>query len=498
MVSYIKNIWSGFSIKKKLGLFAVIVIMVMGLSVFFQIYVANFVLKNLNEILEDNSKCHNLQEALNQEVKAFDVYVRQRDEDNRQVYLNACKTTEACIEDLPYDYSKIGNVRYARTWNVKNGYETYCLQRDQIFEVSSMDQNFITLLYQIYSSQDYLQEYSRRLVQDTLTMGNANYQKKVSVLNSMPYLILIFSLAMVVSVILLTRLLSDMLIQPLIRLAYSSRKIAKNDFSEPDYEVKNRDEVGELVQAFHKMKHATEGYINTLKTNYEMTELLHKEEMERMHMEKQLDTARLELLKNQINPHFLFNTLNTIACMANLEDAATTEKMITSMSNLFRYNLKTTEQIVPLSQELKVVEDYMYIQKMRFGGRIRFEISISERTDPKKKLIPAFTLQPLAENAIIHGISKKEQGGRIHIRIWDKEEGLIVSIADTGIGMEERRRKELELAMKERSTAKIGIGLGNIYKRIHTMYQDGELHIYSQVGKGTVIQMMIPQKREWS
>ena len=498
MFSYIKNIWSGFSIKKKLGLFSAIIIMVMGMSVFFHIYVVNVVLKNLNEILEDNSKCHDLQEALNQEVKAFDVYVRQRDEENRQVYLNACRATVACIEKLPYDYRKIGNVRYARTWNVKNGYETYRLQRDQIFKISSSDQNFITMLYQIYSCQDYLQEYCRRLVQDTLTMGNRNYQKKVSVLNFMPYLILAFSLIMVVSVILLTRLLSDMLIQPLIQLAYSSRKIAKNDFSEPDYEVKNRDEVGELVHAFHKMKHATEGYINTLKANYEMTELLHREEMERMHMEEQLNIARLDLLKNQINPHFLFNTLNTIACMANLEDAVTTEKMITSMSNLFRYNLKTTEQIVPLSQELKVVEDYMYIQNMRFGDRIRFDVFISEKADPKKNFIPAFTLQPLAENAVIHGISKKEQGGRIHIRIWLKDEGLMISIADTGIGMEENKREELELAMKERSTSKIGIGLGNIYKRIRTIYQDGELKIYSRVGKGTVIQMMIPQKREWS
>ncbi|MGN0373734.1 MAG: sensor histidine kinase [Enterocloster sp.] len=475
-------------------MFAAMLILVMGLSVVFNIHIVNFVLKNFNEILEDNSRCHDLQEAFNQEVKAFDVYVRQQDEENRQTYLDACRRTEACIAALPYDYSRIGAERYARTWNVKNSYETYCEQRDQIFEIDPAGQKFIKGLYQIYNCQEYLQEYCRRLVQATLAAGNSDYQKQVSTLNSMPYLILAFSVMTVVCVMLLTRLLSDTMIQPLIRLAYSSRKIAKNDFSEPDYEIKNKDEVGELVQAFHKMKHATEGYINTLKKNHEMAELLHKEELERMDMEKQLDIARLELLKNQINPHFLFNTLNTIACMANLEDAATTEKMITSMSNLFRYNLKTTEQIVPLSQELKVVEDYMYIQKMRFGERIRFGISL--KVEPGKFFVPAFTLQPLAENAIIHGISKKEQGGRVFIRIWEKEEGLMISVADTGIGMEEKRREELELAMKGRRTAKVGIGLGNIYKRIHTMYRNGELKIYSRAGKGTVIQMMIPRDRE--
>ena len=87
-------------------------------------------------------------------------------------------------------------------------------------------------------------------------------------------------------------------------------------------------------------------------------------------MEKQLEEARLELLKSQINPHFLFNTLNTISGMAKLEEAETTNKMITSLGSLFRYNLKMSEQIVLLARELKVVQDYMFIQQMRFGGRI--------------------------------------------------------------------------------------------------------------------------------
>ena len=98
--------------------------------------------------------------------------------------------------------------------------------------------------------------------------------------------------------------------------------------------------MGELVRAFNKMKRSTKGYIDTLKENHRMSELLHREEIERVEMEKQLSGARLELLKSQINPHFLFNTLNMIACMAKLEEAVTTERMISSMGSLFRYNLR--------------------------------------------------------------------------------------------------------------------------------------------------------------
>ena len=82
--------------------------------------------------------------------------------------------------------------------------------------------------------------------------------------------------------------------------------------------------------------------------------------------------------QSQINPHFLFNTLSMIACTAKLEEAETTEKMIISMSSLFRYNLKTSEQIVALKQELDVVQNYIYIQKMRFGSRVAYEMCIRD------------------------------------------------------------------------------------------------------------------------
>ena len=277
----------------------------------------------------------------------------------------------------------------------------------------------------------------------------------------------------------------------MVRLAHCSRKIARNDFSGNDVTVENKDEMGELVQAFNKMKHATEGHINTLKEKNEIAERLHKEELGRIEMEKRLDAARLELLKSQINPHFLFNTLNMIACMAKLEEADTTERMISSMSSLFRYNLKTSEQIVPLAQELKVVEDYMYIQQMRFGSRIAYDCRLE--VDEEETIIPAFTLQPIVENAIIHGLSKKEQGGKILLKIWKEGNKVIISVADTGVGMSQESLLKLRGALKAGGTARVGIGLGNICRRIHAMYKNGDFRIYSSQGNGTVVQVTVPQ-----
>ena len=489
----LRNIWLTISIKKKIGILAAMVILIMALSATFSICIMNFSLGGFNTILNDNSRCHDFQEALDLEIESFADYIRDATPDTRDQYVLSCVRTERCLRSLPFDYARIGTERYARTWSILNGYETYQAYRDELAETQVRESDFVERLYRVYKMQEYLQTYARRLVQVTLKEGNDSYQEKVPVFYNMPYLILAISAVFMGFVMFLTKILSNALVSPAVLLAQCARKIAKNDFTGEDPSVENRDEMGELVQAFNKMKRSTKGYIDTLKENHRMSELLHREEIERVEMEKQLSGARLELLKSQINPHFLFNTLNMIACMAKLEEAVTTERMISSMSSLFRYNLKTSEQIVTLARELKVVQDYMYIQQMRFGSRILYSCDL--KVDAEQAMIPAFTLQPVVENAMVHGLSKKEQGGRVHVRIWEQGNRLVISVADTGFGMSEERLAEVTEAMKERRTSRIGIGLGNIYKRIHMMYKQGEFRIASIEGRGTVIQMFIPQEK---
>lgn len=489
----LRNIWLTISIKKKIGIFAAMVILIMALSATFSICIMNFSLGGFNTILNDNSRCHDFQEALDLEIESFADYIRDATPDTRDQYVLSCVRTERCLRSLPFDYARIGTERYARTWSILNGYETYQAYRDELAETQVRESDFVERLYRVYKMQEYLQTYARRLVQVTLKEGNDSYQEKVPVFYNMPYLILAISAVFMGLVMFLTKILSNALVSPAVLLAQCARKIAKNDFTGEDPSVENRDEMGELVRAFNKMKRSTKGYIDTLKENHRMSELLHREEIERVEMEKQLSGARLELLKSQINPHFLFNTLNMIACMAKLEEAVTTERMISSMGSLFRYNLKTSEQIVTLARELKVVQDYMYIQQMRFGSRILYSCDL--KVDAEQAMIPAFTLQPVVENAMVHGLSKKEQGGRVHVRIWEQGNRLVISVADTGLGMSEERLAEVTEAMKERRTSRIGIGLGNIYKRIHMMYKQGEFRIASIEGRGTVIQMFIPQEK---
>lgn len=486
----IRSSWLSLSLKRKFHVYTWVLILIAAVTVLFNVQVVDYTIGGFGLILDDNAHCGELQEAFGQEFKAFEKYVRERSDENQKAYRLACEHSESCIRELPFDYQRIGQERYARSWNIRNGYEQYCTFREELFSMDMESDAYITELYDIYSMQEYLRDYASTLTQMTMEAGNADYQQKVPVFQRIPIMIAAFAACLLFFMVLFSGIMARTIIRPVQMLANCSRKIAQNDFSDPDLQVPNRDEMGELVFAFNKMKLATEGYINTLKKNSEMAELLHKEELERIDMEKQLNAAQLALLKSQIDPHFLFNTLNMIGCMAKLEDAETTEKMIFSMGNLFRYTLKNSGQITILEQELKVVQDYIYIQQMRFGSRIQYDSSIE--VDASKVEIPSFSLQPIVENAIIHGLSKKEEGGRLHLRIWQRGEHVIISVTDTGLGMTQERCEELKEALSSRKTSRAGIGLGNIYKRIHIMYEDGDMKIYSRKDCATTIQMIIP------
>lgn len=485
------EVWLSFTLKQKIATFAGSTIAAVLLSLVFNMVVLDFSLYGFKNVLDDNGSSYEFMEAMAKESAAFEAYVRNRVPEREKEYQEACQAAERALRALPYDFETMGTYRMAKTWSIKNSYESYRKQKDYILKLQEERSNYITELYRTYRMQEYLQEYARVLVQYTLQEGNEMYQDRVPVLSKLPLLNVAFCFLLAAAVLWLGQAVNQTLILPVVRLAHASRKIAVNDYGSEDVVVPNKDEIGELARAFNKMKHATERYIATLEEKREMAELLHKEEVEKLEVEKRLDETNLELLKSQINPHFLFNTLNMIACMAKLEDAGTTEQMTNALSSLFRYNLKTPEAVVILEQELKVVKDYMYIQQMRFGSRIHYDIDC--QVDGKSVMVPTFTFQPLVENAIIHGLSKKEAGGKIYIRIWEKQGFLYITVADTGVGMPEQRLENLREALKWRSTSNVGIGVGNIYKRIYSMYGAGDFQIYSKEGCGTVVKIMIPQ-----
>ena len=467
------GIWMSCSLERKVRWITISTAAVVILSITAVMLVAGYGMKGFGDLLMGNSRSLAFWSAMDAESSSFQYYAGDRTPENREKYELSCARTRSALKSLPFDYEEIGADRYGVTWSILNMYENYAAARDAFLEMEEGAPDYLDRLYTIYRVQGYLATHAGRLEQMTVQSGNERYEMQRPLFIIVPAVSILWGAAALLMVRWLNRSVQRNIVRPMVELAEDSRRIGENDFTGPDTHAEGGDEIASLVRAFCTMKASTRGYIEAL--------------TEKHKMEKQLDEVRLQMLKNQINPHFLFNTLNMIASTAQIEDAATTEKMIHALSRLFRYNLKSTDSVMPLERELKVVQDYMYLQQMRFGQRIRYDTDCNQ--DTLEVLVPSFALQPLVENAIIHGISPKGQGGRIHVRSWMEGRRLWISVADTGRGMAQERLEEIRLALARGEEKATGVGVGNIYRRVHGMYRDGEVFIYSSEGRGTVVQM---------
>lgn len=493
MKRHLGKIWQSLKIKRKLKLFTNIVFLVILLSIFLTIWAIKYSLLDFSAILQSNSVASDFVQCLETEAATFERHIKMGDESSYQQLKTAIEDTERVVSQLPFEYGRMEEGRYARTWSVLNMYQVYCEKRDAVLAAAGNTQDYISSLYEVYDIQNYLQSYGKQLMRDTLEDGVSVYSGRVRLIIILPVVIIVIELLFFVCIRKFSELMNRSIVTPVMELAEASRKIAENDFFIEDIEVRNEDELGELVNAFNKMKYATGQYITALEDKRRALDLYHAEELEKLEIAGRLDAMELELLKSQIRPHFLFNTLNVISGMANLEGAQTTEEMTKALSSLFRYNLKTPEEKVPLAMELKVVSDYMFLQKMRFGSRIEYRIDC--QTDAETVMIPTFTFQPLVENAIIHGLISKEEGGRILIRIRERGSLIRMTIADDGMGMDPEKLRSLRRQMQEEETGRMSIGLFNIHKRLHAMYDRGGMQIHSKAGIGTVISVTVPDER---
>lgn len=447
--------------------------------------VGQWTVKAFDTLLEDNAACYAVQDAIKEETRAFEHYVREPSQESSQTFADACAAAEESLAALPFDYAKIGEDRYARTWSLRQGYAGYQKARDAFLQLAPSAEEYVERMYAVMDQQDYLAEYALRLTQATLEQENTTYSSHATRLQRLPWLYFGLLAAAVALMLLLIRVLNRAVVQPLLRLAQASRSIAGGDYTGADLPVHSGDEVGQLTGTFNRMKHAMAEHLSTLNA-------LHREEVRNLALEKDLEHTRLEVLKSQVNPHFLFNTLNMISCMARLEDASTTDQMIVHLGSLFRHNLRTKQQEVTLEEELDGLEDYIYLQQMRFDGRITVEKKIE--ADPAAVRLPSFTLQPIVENAFSHGLKSCEEGGRILLRGWMQGRTLILTVADNGRGMTPAELDALQEKIAQSERTGRSIGLGNISRRITMLYPEGRMQVFSREGHGTVIRFEIPQE----
>jgi two-component system LytT family sensor kinase len=207
-------------------------------------------------------------------------------------------------------------------------------------------------------------------------------------------------------------------------------------------------------------------------------------EMKLEEQKRLLLEARLDALQRQINPHFLFNTLNSIASLVRMKPELARE-MIVKLANILRALLKDHDTYVPLSEELKFTDDYLDIEVVRFGPS---KLRVTKEIDPRTLgvLVPSILLQPLIENSIKHGLEPRINGGTVTLRSQLNGDRIRIEVADDGVGMVDRPASAL-------SRSGAGIGMKNVQERLEVLYgNQARFSVVSNPGRGTLVSIEIP------
>lgn len=277
--------------------------------------------------------------------------------------------------------------------------------------------------------------------------------------------------------------LSSSIAGPIRRLVLTAKQISKGKLDTKAPEMKTSDEIGILCQTFNHM--------------LDNIQDLMAKNMKSLEKDRLVKELELKALQSQINPHFLFNTLNAIAKLAYIEGAEKTSDLTVSVSRLLRYNLQKLDQAVTLRDEVEHAMEYLSIQKARFRDRIAFVTDIDERA--LDQVVPCLTLQPILENALVHGIEGIEEGAVLKLSIACQDRIVQIEIADNGVGMSEETRNLLLKSVLEevpRQGGKghsTGLGTHNVFKRLQIFFDGKQLiEIESEEGQGTTVRIKLP------
>lgn len=269
----------------------------------------------------------------------------------------------------------------------------------------------------------------------------------------------------------------------------AAEKLTDDQWDFDDIPGSDYQEIDLASAAFNKMKKNIRTTMDILCERILLKELLAEKTLEGEKQLRLIQETKFNLLQAQINPHFLFNTLNMITNSVRRGDHnEETADILVATSRLLRSSIEIKEMTIPLERELQLLDNYLLIQKKRNRGRIHFHFEVEENLP--SVTIPPFSLQPLVENSIVHGLKDTIEGGLIMISVFnDDENGVIISIRDNGIGM------TMETMEKALSGNLESNGLGNVIKRLKFYYHNDDIVLFSKAQEGTSINIHLEQTK---
>src|SRR5699024_1079926 len=270
------------------------------------------------------------------------------------------------------------------------------------------------------------------------------------------------------------------------KLRATMYQVAKGNF-QVKTSIKGHDEISEVYQDLATTSQSVQKIIDEV--------YIHKIKEETWkRKQKEMD---FKMLASQINPHFLYNTLEMIRMKAVINKDPEVAKIVKMLSKMMRSALERTDRPVPITEEINLIENYLEIQKLRFGDKFSYDMKIEESV--KSFYIFPLLIQPLVENAIIHGLERKEEAGFVIITMEEEDKVIRIEVQDNGVGIDKDRLQEIEAEIDDEDYQSDGnrIGLHNVHQRLRLYYGDNYgLEMQSIKGLGTTMILNIPKIKE--
>lgn len=285
------------------------------------------------------------------------------------------------------------------------------------------------------------------------------------------------AIILVIVALLFSRFMARSITLPIQKLRDSMKKVQEGDFSVSDVVVDSKNEIGSLTKSFDVMTHR-----------------IHELMEQNVHEQEEKRKSELKALQSQINPHFLYNTLDSIIWMAEGKKNEEVVLMTASLARLLRQSISNEDEVVPIANEVEYARGYLTIQKMRYKDKLEFQIEVDSSIlyIPLIKLV----LQPIIENAIYHGLKYKESKGLLIVKGFMKDGNAVLQVIDDGVGMDEETLAHIYDKHKVNYHSN-GVGVYNVQKRLKLYYgEDYGIMYTSELGKGTTATITIPGRQE--
>lgn len=383
---------------------------------------------------------------------------------------------------------QVDGQRYYNALDISRMFESYSCEFYDFYEVILADETASVYLRGLRVDLKTLNSYIRDELGDAIA-DHLNYSKdaiecSLSGMKQTKNILLLFALMCALACVGMIQYLMHLICTPL------SGLIDRIDRFRNTGRVEARASRGSMCSEMCLLAESFDSMAAEVAQKQENERMLARLEMNNMEMKYQLDKARLDMLQAQLNPHFLFNTLNAIYALTLQENAQHSGEMISYLSSILRYSLSSLSSFVEIYREKEILMDYIHILKLRFGDSIEFSFSVEPELEDAE--IPIMMIQPLIENSVMHAFNQPDRKNRVDVTIRRSGENICVIVSDNGSGMSSELVRRIHTGEKSGSgDSHHGIGLDNVIKRMNILYGDGHVIIESASGVGTRITLVV-------